>query len=1381
VIPDLAWWGRLFGLLATEAALLVALAAVVARLTSSAQWRRLIWQTAFLAVALVWFLELGGGRGWLARWRPVPAPVRQVTARVIGESTVRAEPVAFEFPAAVPVADLPATPVQPRWWPGAFWLAGLGALWLKALGSRVWLAWRFRAVHEPKVGQAASLPTRADSGRLAACPTLNEAPPAEVAATVARLRTVLDVGPLRLVAWRSLRGPVAFGIFHPTVAVPADFETRFTPVQREAMLAHELAHLANRDPLWLLVAELVCALAWWHPLMWWARRQFRAACESAADEASTLVPGGRVALAEALVNFGRELTAPGGVGVAGSGLKSELARRVKALLAGAPGWKRASAASGWLVRGGAVVVALAWMLAPNALAVARAPLADLAGAVAAAEPPASGRPLPGGARLLFNRLVEQPVGSLGEQEPTSTPIFPPLSPAVAYEVSTARSAAVQHRTLGTYVQLRSSGAEPAIVLPEFEFPGGTLAEAVSQLKIAAKQADPEGLGISVSFFGAPGLETVWIRPGPTLNNADLALVLATLVQSAEPPVESSLEGRAVLFAARSAGYVETNERLSLAAGALKAARIDLEEARSRHAVGAPELAAAESRHEAAQLALQTQAKQSHLATRQFRLSAPDFTRHLRQYLPAGQTNLQYAVRAFCATNGVEFPAVITNVPGPTPPSNQPRIFYDDYTGQLVVRATLENLEHVEAALQRLNLPPADPSKTRAELEARLQETGITLDELRTRYRERHPRVVAAAADYSEADWAVKELTRTESGGAGGQPSPAQTRLPTPESGASPIGTSSSASEDRVGQSRLIATLAQDEKMAGESIDELRRQIAAGQGDPAELAQRLERATALAARISEVAKWAREAQAQLPQANEGTLPSAPATNGPPLFTRQFRVDPDKFAARVLAGFEPAEEVARRMEALPNRSLIASDIGASGSPGILVRAVSKPSQPGFTGRGESAEPNLQEAARAYFRRQGVAFAPPVASAAAPPPESSALFYNPNAGILFVRASIEDLAKVERALDGLERVVRLGDPATTERAALEQGILRLDRESESVSAQLDEVRRQIAAGVGNGADLEKKERRLTEQEAGTRARLYDSKRRLEEVAQSQPRAPQVQLAVFFVEIEERGADDLGLDWLFGQPRTNNPVPVTQFLTNAPGSATALQGDRLRVERLEVAGQWAVLSGEQFGALRQRLEGRSGVDFLSAPQVISLSDRQAQVSVGDVRTLVTGVVATDGSATNDADIRYVTDQVSVGPVVDLFPRAEGDAWRVRVVASLNEFLGYDAPGKTNRVEARTPGKPPMRRDVPLPRLRKRETQAEALAQPGEIIALRGPLAENVVQTKDKVPVLGDVPLLGRLFRRESTQTQRKRLYVFVQPTTVDAQGKVVGPAGAK
>ncbi len=1224
MIPDLAWWGRLLGLLATEAALTVALAVVAARLSIAAQWRRLIWQTAFLAVALVWCLELGGGRSWLARWRPVPATARQVTARVVGESAVRAEPVPFEFPTAMPVADLPPTPPQPLWWPGAFWLAGFGALWLKALGTRLWLVWRIRAVHKSDVGQAASLPTRAASGRLAACPTLNEAPPAEVAATVARLRTVLGVGPVRLVAWPRLRGPVAFGFFRPTVAVPADFATRFTPVQREAMLAHELAHLANRDPLWLLVAELVCALAWWHPLMWWARRQFRAACEAAADEASALVPGGRVALAEALVNFGRELTAPGGVGVAGSGLKSELARRVKALLAGGLGWNRVSRASGWLVRAAAIAVALAWMLAPNALAVARAPLSDLAGALAAAEPPPSGRPLPGGARLLFNRLVEQPVGSSLEPGPAAPTNSPRLAANVAHEQPAGLGLG---RSSGSYRE-PSVGTNRAIILSKLASPEATVAEAAS-------------------------------------------------------------------------------------------------------------------RHEADQLALQTQAKQSQLATRLFRLSAGDFTAHLQSFLPLGETNaqaLQLAARAFGATNGVEFPAGITNAPGPTPPLDQPAIFYNDRAGHLVVRASLENLDRLEHAIQRLSLPSPSPKQadqpTREAVLNDLKQREELLAELRARLPDDHPEVLIARADISGLR---HQLVVMQHGGSGTSERVAATRA------------------------ELLAHL----QTLGITHTEL-----------------LSRYREQHPRVAEVA-WKQAAlQAKLrtlPQvtnsvgtASVGTFEpaaSAPAVSLQRLITHQFRVDPDKFAARVVAGFDPVEEAARRLEALPNWSLIASDVGASVPSRTLPSAVSKTPLAGFAGGGETNEVKLLEAARAYFRGLGVNVAP----------EAFELFYKRSSGMLLVRASMEGLVKVEQGLQGLEHVVRLGDPATTERAALEQGILSLQREAESVATQLDDARRRMAEGKGDRGELQQNEKLLAHREARVLAQLGQSQRQYDQFSRLESLIPQVQLAVFFVEIEERGADDLGLDWLFGQPRTNNPVPVTQFLTNAPGSATALQGDRLRVERLEVAGQWAVLSGEQFGALRQRLEGRSGVEFLSAPQVISLSDRQAQVSVGDVRTLVTGVVATDGSATNDADVRYVTDQVSVGPVVDLFPRAEGDAWRVRVVASLNEFLGYDAPGKTNRVEARTPGKPPMRRDVPLPRLRKRETQAEALAQPGEIIALRGPLAENVIQTKDKVPVLGDVPLLGRLFRRESTQTQRKRLYVFVQPTTVDAQGNVVGPAATK
>jgi len=67
----------------------------------------------------------------------------------------------------------------------------------------------------------------------------------------------------------------------------------------------------------------------------------------------------------------------------------------------------------------------------------------------------------------------------------------------------------------------------------------------------------------------------------------------------------------------------------------------------------------------------------------------------------------------------------------------------------------------------------------------------------------------------------------------------------------------------------------------------------------------------------------------------------------------------------------------------------------------------------------------------------------------------------------------------------------------------------------------------------------------------------------------------------------------------------------------------------------------------------------------------------------------------------------------------------------------------------------------------------ADPVLRPGETAVLRGPLVTETVRVKDKVPVLGDVPLLGRLFRSESTSTFKKRLYVFVTPVEMDAGGR--------
>ncbi len=132
-----------------------------------------------------------------------------------------------------------------------------------------------------------------------------------------------------------LRSPVAFGSFWPTVALPVTFADDFDRRQQDAVLAHELAHLAAHDPAWQVVADLLCAALWWHPLAWWLRHRLRAASEAAADEASLLVPGGSDLLADCLVAMGRRLVRGrelGWLSVEGPGFRSSLGRRVERLL-----------------------------------------------------------------------------------------------------------------------------------------------------------------------------------------------------------------------------------------------------------------------------------------------------------------------------------------------------------------------------------------------------------------------------------------------------------------------------------------------------------------------------------------------------------------------------------------------------------------------------------------------------------------------------------------------------------------------------------------------------------------------------------------------------------------------------------------------------------------------------------------------------------------------------------------------------------------------------------------------------------------------------------------------------------------------------------------
>jgi beta-lactamase regulating signal transducer with metallopeptidase domain len=238
-----------------------------------------------------------------------PVSATHPSQNATGVLAARAPRVASHGPAATTFGSrAPA----PSWdlWLAILW--GLGAALLAAhTAATRWRLWRFR--RRQRAWEMPGLRGRVE----------------RLAMRLGWQRRVEILASPRVV------GPLAFGVLRPVIVLPTDFLRDFDLQQQDAILAHELAHLAARDPAWQLLADVTAALVWWHPLTWWARRQGRIAGELAADEASLLVPEGAGTLAGCLVELARRMASGPqlvGLAMAGPRWRSTLGQRVERLL-----------------------------------------------------------------------------------------------------------------------------------------------------------------------------------------------------------------------------------------------------------------------------------------------------------------------------------------------------------------------------------------------------------------------------------------------------------------------------------------------------------------------------------------------------------------------------------------------------------------------------------------------------------------------------------------------------------------------------------------------------------------------------------------------------------------------------------------------------------------------------------------------------------------------------------------------------------------------------------------------------------------------------------------------------------------------------------------
>jgi general secretion pathway protein D len=126
----------------------------------------------------------------------------------------------------------------------------------------------------------------------------------------------------------------------------------------------------------------------------------------------------------------------------------------------------------------------------------------------------------------------------------------------------------------------------------------------------------------------------------------------------------------------------------------------------------------------------------------------------------------------------------------------------------------------------------------------------------------------------------------------------------------------------------------------------------------------------------------------------------------------------------------------------------------------------------------------------------------------------------------------------------------------------------------------------------------------------------------------------------------------------------------------------------------------------------------------------------------------------------------------------SDGYTLNLTLIPSLTEFEGYDlvngvAPTAAAAAVAGVANA--VQLPVILPVFSVRQVLTTVNVWDGQTVVLGGLIASKITTEKDKVPVLGDVPLLGRLFQSQTKSSVKQNLMIFVTPTIVDPAGNRV------
>jgi general secretion pathway protein D len=258
-----------------------------------------------------------------------------------------------------------------------------------------------------------------------------------------------------------------------------------------------------------------------------------------------------------------------------------------------------------------------------------------------------------------------------------------------------------------------------------------------------------------------------------------------------------------------------------------------------------------------------------------------------------------------------------------------------------------------------------------------------------------------------------------------------------------------------------------------------------------------------------------------------------------------------------------------------------------------------------------------------------------------------------------------------------------------------------------------------------------------------------------------PQVLIEAVIAQLSEEQANELGSDLLYtskdkGGYLTNFNGLLTQLvgtgLNGTPDAAgvTTIVGS-IPNSSVIAGGDFDPATGKGMGLLIQALKRDDDTNILSTPSVVTLDNEEAKLTSGEEVPFASGKYTSGANGASNPFTTYNREEVGI--LLTVKPQiSKGNAIRLEIEQESSKVLATDGNGQTTTS--------------------KNTIKTNVMIEDGELLVLGGLIEDNFSEGESKVPLLGDIPLLGHLFKTSTKKEDKKVTMMFIRPTIIRTPG---------